>query len=598
MKIPIQCERNKNMFIDAGFSQALRKACNWKKAERLPYDSFYELYVGADAINTIESPDHQIIWGRRGTGKTHLLKAFVQKINEDPDRKEIAFYISCDEVCLQSPLEMQFSNDEEKMKFYAREAFKGFIGSLVELIIDSYGDILDSKYYFKENFDEDQRNSLIRLIDARLEDLLTNCAYGIPMVTKKEKVSTSTSKTEHTKEKYFETGAESTVSSPWQFVASLFGKHNRKKNSSTSELEDGEVKTEYTYSFSFKKTREYLRQIINSLNVDMLYICIDEFWLIDQKRDVSIQPIFFDYLRQVFFNLPKASIKVASIREVTNLNSKSSAPNNFGVQSGHDIHEVLNLDTLYVTEEDRLNHYKKILYSRINYFNNRENTYQDEFTIEYILNALFKSESNLSALITYTHAIPRNFLHVLQKCLMAIDYDLQKYYIHNYLIKRVVISTYLEDKRSNLPMNEGSLFSVINNYINSTQHFFFLLSSDDKKRFKVEIDNLIYVEIIHQIPSAALPINIMDKYKGFYIDSGKFLHTLKSFRSMEDDSIHYNFSYILPESVQVNYTEYVLDLTQVESEFIECPSCGSRISKKNPVYLKASLCPICAFHLE
>lgn len=214
-----------------------------------------------------------------------------------------------------------------------------------------------------------------------------------------------------------------------------------------------------------------------------------------------------------------------------------------------------------------------------------------------VVTMIFKSEHNLASLIRYTHAIPRNFLIVLQRALTAIDYDLGHRFLHKYLAEEVVIRTYLEDKRSNLPMNEGSLYDAINTYINQTQHYFFMLSVKQFKRLKAEIDNLVYLEVIHQIPSSILPQNLMDKYKGFYIDCGKYMHTLRTKHISIDTENGYDFSYTLPESVTLNYKDYIVDLDNIESEFFECPNCGNQISKCHPVYLKVHICPVCAFQL-
>lgn len=227
-------------------------------------------------------------------------------------------------------------------------------------------------------------------------------------------------------------------------------------------------------------------------------------------------------------NCSGISVKIASIREVTKLNSKNSASNNFGVQSGHDIFELANLDTQFTNEKARINFYNEFLCARINYFISRKNYAKDQYSNENIVTMIFKSEHNLASFIRYTHAIPRNFLIVLQRALTAIGFDLRHQFLHKYLAEEVVIRTYLEDKRSNLPMNEGSLYDAINIYINHTQHYFFMLSVKQFKRLKSEIDNLVYLEIIHQIPSSILPQNLMDKYKGFYIDCGKYMHFTNS----------------------------------------------------------------------
>lgn len=183
---------------------------------------------------------------------------------------------------------------------------------------------------------------------------------------------------------------------------------------------------------------------------------------------------------------------------------------------------------------------------------------------------------------------------ILQRALATIEYDLQHYFVHAYLIQEIVVKTYLEDKRSSLPFNTNSLFNSINKYINSIKNFFFLLSVDEAKRLKIEINNLVYVEVIHQIPSSALPLEIMDDYKGFYVDSGKYLHTLNYYSESKSDNV-YEFSYLLPNSLKDDYKRYVINLDNIESEFIECANCGFRFSKNHAVYAKVKICPNCAF---
>lgn len=591
MNIPSQCNRNKKLYIDQNFIDSLREACNWKKAERLPENSYYDLYVGEAILRDMESPDNQIIWGRRGTGKTHLLKAFVQKINNEATNKKIALYISCDQVKVQSPIDIKFSSDTEKIKHLAREAYISFLTALVEQLIDNYQNILKNKYAYYDIFEHNQKRSQFqKTADARLMDLYENCTHGVPTFVKKKKTTIDKSKKEKQHKKEASIGFENKLTFHLNDLFSLKGKLSRKKTKQKIDSNQEEIITIETYRFDFSKARETLKQLLATLQIDTLYICIDELWLIDQKRDLSIQPLFLDYIRQTFLCLGNISIKIASIREVTKLNSKALATNSYGLQSGHDINELVNLDTQFLKEKDIIKQYEKILHARINYFSKNE----DKYNTQYIIEAIFKNNTNLKSLILLTHLIPRNFLNVLQRSLTYIQYDLHKYFVHSYLIRQVVIKTFLEEKRSNLPMNAGSLFSVINQYINNTQNYFFLLSTEQTKRLKPEIDNLVYIEMIHQIPSSSLPIDIMDSFKGFYIDSGKYFYTLSVNNSINNEN-EYNFSYVLPESLNSNYKKFVINLDTVESEFIECVNCCTRVSKKHPVYEKAKICPICAF---
>lgn len=595
MNIPVQCKRTKNIYVPTEFIRALEQTCNWKKAERLPDGSFHELYVGSDILSLMESTDNQVIWGRRGTGKTHLLKAFVQKINQDQNNKKIAFYISCDKISVESPMDIKFGSDTEKMKYYARYTFKCFVSDFVEQMIDTYDDLLFNKNFYNEKYNVKQKEKIKKEIENQLYKLLDNCTYGIPAEIIKEETEVETKINEKNSENNIEAGLKGELAFPFNLLTTFKTKFKHQNDNIRNDSTSGMTKVTKKYSFSLTKTRDLLERLLDALKLETAYICIDELWLIDKKRELSLQPLFLDYLRQVFLTSHRISVKIASIREVTKLNSKTLAGNNYGIQSGHDIIELINLDTQFIKENDRINHYKNMLLTRINYFSKKENQVSDSYTQEYIISTIFKNEINFANLITLTHVIPRNFLNVLQRALFFIKSDLHHYFIHSYLIREIVIKMYLEDKRSNLPMNSGSLFDVINKYISSTQNYFFLLSSEQVKRLKAELDNLVYIEIIHQIPSSILPDDIMDNYKGFYIDSGKYLHTLRFEQAEYDDSGIYDFSYILPESVANNITEYIISLDDVESGFVECTNCGSQISKIHPVYIKAGMCPTCAF---
>ena len=600
MEIPIQCRRSKgkNIVTTTEFIKALEQTCNWKKAERLPDDSFLELFIGSDVLRSMESPDNQIIWGRRGTGKTHLLKAFVQKINDDGSNKSMAFYVSCDKISIDSPLGANFTSDHEKMKVFARNTFICFLNNLMEQIVDTYESLLHWKDFYRE-YDEDILQAIKNDVESQLYNLLENCSYGIPIAIEKQKEVVESNKEEEQREKNTLIEASVGISYPRNIATSIKGKRNKEHKNIKNMSHTKEVKSKEVYAFNLSETRAILENLVEALNIDMLYVCIDELWLIDQKGELSLQPLFLEYIRQAFLSSSKISVKIASIREVTKLSSKAIAENNFGLQSGHDIIELINLDTKYITKKDRITHYKNILYKRINYFINKNNNNStNQYDIQYIVESIFKSDSNLDSLITLTHIIPRNFFVVLQRALTIIKYDVQHCFVHQYLIREIVIKTYLEDKRASLPLNDNSLFSAINTYINNSNNYFFMIKLVQIRRLKSELNNLIYTEIIHQIPSSALPALYMDNYKGFYIDSGKFLHTLLSKGVSLNNSSLYDFNYILPKCITDNIEDYIINLDAIESDFVECENCSSQVSRKHPVYIKAKICPNCAYDLK
>ena len=64
-------ERKKPLLINEISNLRLK---GWLNAEELP--TFLELFSGKSQLNKLRVKKNQIIFGRRGTGKSHFLKAF------------------------------------------------------------------------------------------------------------------------------------------------------------------------------------------------------------------------------------------------------------------------------------------------------------------------------------------------------------------------------------------------------------------------------------------------------------------------------------------------------------------------------------------
>ena len=143
-----------------------------------------------------------------------------------------------------------------------------------------------------------------------------------------------------------------------------------------------------------------------------------------------------DNIRQSLGTQQKLGIKIASIRETTNLNSKTDARLSYGMQSGSDIIELAYLDPIQSKMPEVYEMFKEILVRRINYYVNREcqdnlsGSVNFEIGDSYIIEMLFKDERNFKRLVNMSHGIPRNFLNILNSCLRRLNYDLCSNYIH------------------------------------------------------------------------------------------------------------------------------------------------------------------------
>lgn len=581
--VPPECQRTKKINVDREFENALRKSFSSKRAEKLPEESYYRLYIGEHHIENIHNNNNSVIWGRRGTGKTHLLRAFCQKINESTNLKEIAFYVSCDDITLETPVQLFFNNDEEQIKYNTREAFKAFYTNLYDEIIENYEKILFSKKALLKSKSEKQK--MKGEIENQLTELMYLCQYGsessITLSEKNEEYLSSENVTNQSVGLNISTQMKEIKNAGIDIQG---GKGRSVKSEIKVTRENQVIK-----SYNFRSIRNAFDRLADLMEVDRIYICIDELWMIDDKKKYSIQPFFLELLRKSIFSPKKLSVKIASIRETTKLNTKIGYEQNIGLQSQQDIFEDLNLDMIYLKQDYIIENFLNILEKRVNYFS------RVQYPVEYILETIFKERRYLNLSVVMSHGIPRNFLRIVEEALASIQYNVKEYYLHIYLVTDVVMKIYANDKRSSLSFEENSVYEVISEYLRQNKDTFFLISNRQYQRIYTEINNLVYTEIVHRIPSSLTPEGVRDKYKAFFIDSGKYLCIIKDFYESELYDIVINYNLIIPNDIKMNYLNYVLDLDNVTSNFIECPSCGNRVNKEHPIYKETNRCNECAY---
>lgn len=68
---------------DSAIRQSVSTLANNIRAENLQYDSFIALYSGEENISNINNVNNTVIYGRRGSGKTHLLRALAEKLGSE-----------------------------------------------------------------------------------------------------------------------------------------------------------------------------------------------------------------------------------------------------------------------------------------------------------------------------------------------------------------------------------------------------------------------------------------------------------------------------------------------------------------------------------
>lgn len=523
------------------------------------------------------------------------MNAFVENINDNNNISDIALYVSCDRMARETPKEaFVFNNDYDRVRYYANETYKNFMNTLCEQLFEQYEDLLRFKkdaIITDRNFDE-----YLNRVGNRILKLMEICEKGIPTPVTIAKNKSVTKKVKN--DNKFGFNAELNISQH-KFSGILKSVFNKNKSTNVENID--EQKESFQYEHYLPAIHKALRELLDEMLIDCLYICIDELWLVDQKNTTSFQPFFLDNIRQSLGTQQKSGIKIASIRETTNLNSKTDARLSYGMQSGSDIIELAYLDPIQSKMSEVYEMFKEILVRRINYYVNKEcqENFAESINFEiddnYIIKMMFKDERNFKRFINMSHGIPRNFLNILNSCLRRLNYDLCSKYIHYYLVSDVVINMYKNEHRSDLSfVDDNSIYKSIDQYARKNEQYFFIIDNKTVNRLKPEINTLLYNEIIHRIPSAETPANIMNSYKAYYLDLGMYFLIIREGDFEKYMEIIQDFQLLIPDDLNENYQKYKLDLSSVSSDLVICPSCKNIFPKSHAVYSQYKICPECA----
>mgnify|MGYP002510933001 CR=1 FL=1 len=85
---------NRNIDIKSRrVQQSVSKLDGFLRAEYNSEKNYLEYYAGLEVLDKVISIKDQVIYGRRGIGKTHLLKALQEKLATNDDKKYLPVYI-------------------------------------------------------------------------------------------------------------------------------------------------------------------------------------------------------------------------------------------------------------------------------------------------------------------------------------------------------------------------------------------------------------------------------------------------------------------------------------------------------------------------
>lgn len=546
---------------------------NSVRAENIDYKSYIALYSGAENINNISNINNNAIYGRRGSGKTHLLRALQEKlISEFNDNRIFPIYIDLRRII---PL---LSSDKCSPDVDAILIFKYLIQELSHTLAVNTSTIIGTNEF-------DPSNRLA--IDSRTNSILESFKrIYLEFDGKKFRKPTSLTVSE---EEVKSLGGSGTISSS----PSISANAERKKTTAYSSNES-------TYISILDLTNE-LEELLEKLNLKRAILLIDEWSEVDLNTQLYLAEII-----KKSFSAIRITIKIAAIPNRTNLGIKTDQKF-FGLEDGGDIFGYP-LDMRYVFEVNKnqtRDFFNDLLYRHLSSIDEptitkllKDNKTTKEKTIN-----LFFANVALSEILVACAGIPRDFMNLFinsfDRYLLSSGADAKRISVKN--LRSANAAWYETDKKEQVDkhhIERQLLIEIVKEVIEKKKSVHFLIP--DKHAKNKHIQNLVDFRVIHLRRSGYSHQDHSGiSYNVYSIDYGCY-NSLNIARNKLDSSAF--------DGINVKELREIRRISLEDSFFqgflmsigeaFSCPHCNKPIDTNHLAYQKQSLCNNCYERVE
>ncbi|WP_100915629.1 hypothetical protein [Pseudoalteromonas spongiae] len=349
-----------------------------KRAERNQDDYLVKSFVPLEhTFSSLCLNENQFIYGRRGTGKTHLLKYLYNHLNTNN-----AHAVSIDMRLLGSSCGI-YSESQVSVIERSSRLFCDLLCVIHEELSIHIQEIAE-----KDNFDY---TALVDLLDSLIE-LATN----ISIVGDKQ-LETSTSQF-HSNKANLKAGAKST---PIFHIDVSETRSEALTNADKVTYSGTEI-----HKIHLSSITKVIKEIVRLLPDKRVWILIDEWSEIPQ----DLQPYIADMIKRTLFGVPAINVKIAAIEHRSNLRSRGSySP--IGIEVSADASSSINLDEFMVFDKDKdkaMNFFGDLIYKHCLAMSPSLSKEKKAFILE-----LFASNKAFEEFVRASEGIPRDALHII-----------------------------------------------------------------------------------------------------------------------------------------------------------------------------------------
>jgi hypothetical protein len=275
-----------------------------------------ETFVDLGILAQLATRNNQIIYGRRGTGKTHVFRDLDAQL-ESQDPNNVVVYIDARTLGSSAQFGDASLDMQRRVVALLRDIFGSIYNDLLEEIIEKGGD---------------NAKTALTVLDTLL-----------PAITEPGKIETEETQTTATASAGSSDGTASVGAKAGPLSASIGGSSKSEQSDSSKIEKKFEIQSDKVI---FPALSEPLAQVLK-LTGTQLYILIDE-W---SSLPADLQPYLAEFIKRTLLPLQDVTIKIAALEYRAHF-SLQTAKGLIGFELGADISTAPDLDDYYVYDRN------------------------------------------------------------------------------------------------------------------------------------------------------------------------------------------------------------------------------------------------------
>lgn len=468
------------------------------RAESSTPEYLSQTFVSLEQIaGGLQRVDHQIIYGRRGTGKTHALRNLAVEVDNDGDA---SIYIDLRKIGSNNGL---YSDVSQPLELRATQ----LLIDIIEVIHSGLLDLAVEDERFEEIFPH-----LDAVVDAATQIRVEG---SVSVTTEEERQnSRDTSRDRHGELRLPKLGVSA--------GASTVKKQTKSNRARTQIMRSG---TELPHVL-FGPLGRSLENAAASISPQRIWILFDE-W---SGIPIDLQPLVSDMLRRVIFPAQGYTVKIAAIERRSRFIKRTDASNYIGIELGSDTAAALNLDEYLLATESgpqARSFFAELLFRHLKAL--AESLRVDESLLSSISPAMFITtafeQDAFAELVRAAEGIPRDALNIVG--LAAISAKNAKIRVKD--VKIAARKYYLQDKETGISGNaaaQNMWRRIQSEVVTGRRSRTFLLRRDRENTNPAMLD-LYDARLIHLLrPGLARPGSPGIEYDGYSVDYGSYVHLM------------------------------------------------------------------------